>query len=86
MINVTEVRETVPGHTVPDFPTVAPLEHTQPILSSEGTPLYVFLIQVLTAWLCYIFGKQDVKLLLLVLLLRMEIKGGVTSVSHDSVS
>lgn len=82
VINVTEVRETVPGHTVPDFPTVAPLEHTQPILSSEGTPLYVFLIQVLTAWLCYIFGKQDVKLLLL---LRVEL-GDATTVSHDSVS
>ncbi|KAK4319406.1 hypothetical protein Pmani_009641 [Petrolisthes manimaculis] len=62
MINVTEVRETVPGHTVPDFPTVAPLEHTQPIMSSEGTPLYIFLIQVLTAWLCYIFSKFACKI------------------------
>nr|XP_045601815.1 chitin synthase chs-2-like isoform X3 [Procambarus clarkii] len=61
-INVTEVRETLPGHTVPDFPTVAPLENTLPILSTYGTPVYVFLIQVLTAWLCYIFGKFACKI------------------------
>ncbi|XP_071550893.1 chitin synthase chs-2 isoform X4 [Panulirus ornatus] len=61
-INVTEVRETLPGHTVPDFPTVAPFENTVPIMSSHGTPVYVFLIQVLTAWLCYIFGKFACKI------------------------
>ncbi|XP_069941927.1 chitin synthase chs-2 isoform X4 [Cherax quadricarinatus] len=61
-INVTEVRETLPGHTVPDFPNVAPLENTLPIMSTYGTPVYVFLIQVLTAWLCYIFGKFACKI------------------------
>ncbi|KAG7158769.1 Chitin synthase chs-2-like, partial [Homarus americanus] len=45
-INVTEVRETLPGHTVPDFPTVAPLDNTQTIMSTDGTPVYVFLIQL----------------------------------------
>lgn len=61
-INVTEVRETLPGYTNPDFPTVPQLEHTQPILSSAGTPIYVFLIQVLTSWICYIFGKFACKI------------------------
>ncbi|XP_042240833.1 chitin synthase chs-2-like isoform X2 [Homarus americanus] len=61
-INVTEVRETLPGHTVPDFPTVAPLDNTQTIMSTDGTPVYVFLIQVFTAWICYIFGKFACKI------------------------
>lgn len=55
-INVTEVRERLPGLLVPDSSTVAPLELTHIIRSQQGTPIYVFLIQVFTAWLCYIFG------------------------------
>ncbi|XP_047473988.1 chitin synthase chs-2-like isoform X2 [Penaeus chinensis] len=62
VINVTEIRETLPGDTIPDFPTVAPLQETFTINSSEYTPIYVFLVQVLCAWLCYIFGKFACKI------------------------
>ncbi|XP_050718358.1 chitin synthase chs-2-like isoform X3 [Eriocheir sinensis] len=61
-INVTEVRERLPGLLVPDSSTVAPLELTHIIKSQKGTPIYVFLIQVFTAWLCYIFGKFACKI------------------------
>merc|ERR1719187_1082883 len=61
-INVTEVRETIASNFPPDFGNVAPLDETFTMNSWNNTPIYVFLIQVLTAWLCYIFGKFACKI------------------------
>lgn len=56
LINATEMRQSLTGDFIPDFDTVAPFENNVPILTNKMTPVYVFLVQILTAWVCYIFG------------------------------
>lgn len=57
LINATETRQPLTEGSVPDFDTVAPFEYNVPILTDKMTPVYVFLVQILTAWVCYIFGS-----------------------------
>ncbi|CAL4108316.1 unnamed protein product, partial [Meganyctiphanes norvegica] len=64
-INVTEIREVLPANSLPDHffgshPSILP-ENVQ-IDSWASTPIYVLLIQIFSAWLCYIFGKFACKI------------------------
>lgn len=61
-INFTEVQQTLTGNSIPDISVVAPLNENIQFDSQKGTPIYVFLIQVFTAWMCYIFGKFACKI------------------------
>ncbi|XP_068231758.1 chitin synthase chs-2-like isoform X2 [Palaemon carinicauda] len=61
-INFTEVREVISANTIPDINEVTPLSEIISIDSQPGTPIYVFLVQVFTAWMCYIFGKFACKI------------------------
>ncbi|KAK7069529.1 chitin synthase I, partial [Halocaridina rubra] len=57
----SEIQETLISD-VPDAGIVAPMARYIPIKSEEMTPIYVFLVQALTAWLCYVFGKFACKI------------------------
>ncbi|KAK3873993.1 hypothetical protein Pcinc_021038 [Petrolisthes cinctipes] len=62
LIYATEKRQSLTGDSIPDFGTVAPFEKNIPTITNQMTPVYVFLVQVLTAWVCYIFGKFACKI------------------------
>ncbi|KAF2352209.1 Nucleotide-diphospho-sugar transferase, partial [Trinorchestia longiramus] len=63
-INVTETRQLLPGNILTDVPSqdVQKLEVMAQIGSNSSTPVYVFLIQVLASYICYIFGKFACKI------------------------
>jgi len=63
-INVTENRQVLPENLLPDVSLhdVAPLQIITQIPSTGNSPLHVFLILTLTAYLCYIFGKFACKI------------------------
>ncbi|XP_018021745.1 chitin synthase chs-2 [Hyalella azteca] len=63
-INVTETRQLLPGNILTDVPVqdVQKLEVMAQIGSNSSTPVYVFLIQVLASYICYIFGKFACKI------------------------
>nr|QCI31493.1 chitin synthase [Grandidierella japonica] len=63
-INVTETRQVLPGDLLPDVSIdhVAPLDVMIQVNSNGSSPVYVFLILTLSAYICYIFGKFACKI------------------------
>nr|CAD7200070.1 unnamed protein product [Timema douglasi] len=63
-IVVTEIKQLISGSGLPDLSDVTPTGETVDMMSWANTPLYVLLIQILSAYLCYIFGKFACKIVI----------------------
>lgn len=61
-INVTRVLERDPYNPIPDLEDVSKLEEIRQIPSNGSAPQYVLAIQVISAYLAYIFGKFACKI------------------------
>ncbi|XP_076028581.1 hyaluronan synthase-like protein kkv [Oratosquilla oratoria] len=61
-LNVTETQEILPNTLLTDIGTSTRLLEVTQITSAPNTHIYVLLIQVFTAWLCYVFSKFACKI------------------------
>ncbi|TRY61889.1 hypothetical protein TCAL_08870 [Tigriopus californicus] len=61
-INITQIHHTGLAHNVPDIPGGQLLQEIIEIRSHATTPIYVLIIQVVAAYLAYIFGKFACKI------------------------
>jgi hypothetical protein len=57
MLNVTEINNNILGFGTPDIVDFQPFVEPIAVQSKGGTAVYVLLVQVLAAWMCYVFGN-----------------------------
>nr|QPN96974.1 chitin synthase 1 variant a [Riptortus pedestris] len=63
-IRITEIRPTFATSSLPDLADVVPTGEIVDIDADYNTAIYVLLIQIVAAYLCYIFGKFACKIVI----------------------
>lgn len=63
-ITIQEIKPVLGGTSLPDISDLIPTGEDTTIPSTEWTPQYILLINILGSYLCYIFGKFSCKIMI----------------------